>query len=238
METIKNELIPVLKKVVKELTTTASEWANRTFTPQNVQKARRFVTQNKKLLLGLAAAFVMYSFIFGGSSGRISKEVPSKVATKARKFGATERGARKLVQEFAAPGADFWEFTQMIKPTRADYRAYFKKSVADELYEAYEQDIWNGRYSGQGLHRQPAENYVILRFSNTTKLKKGKKDGFEADLTKLADYIKNDIPYCEFRVVLQGKRKGTYYNNMVYVNGRWVIFPNLWGVMKDLGHIE
>ena len=196
-----------------------------------------FTQKNKKALLGIGAVIFLYAACSKGNDS-IPAEVSEAVAEKVSQYPSTEKGARQLVELFAQPGADFWEFTQMIKPTQEDFQAYFTKDVADDLYEIYEEKIWNGRYAGQGLHRKPAQNYVILIHGNTTKLKKGRYGGFQAELSQVAEFIKDGYPYCEFSVVVQGKRKGTYYNNMVYVNGRWVIFPHLWGMLKELGHLE
>lgn len=237
METIKNELLPVLKKIAKELAQKMQTWAQTTFTPENLAAANAFVQKNKKALLGIGAVVLLYAAC-SKSGGDIPSDVPEAVAEKVAQYPSTEKGARQLVETFARPGADFWEFTEMVKPARQDFQAYFTKDVADDLYEIYEEKIWNGRYAGQGLQRKPAQNYVKLIHGNTTKLKKGKYGGFQADLTQIADFIKDGFPYCEFSVVVQGKRKGTFYNNMVYVNGRWVIFPHLWGMLKATGHLK
>jgi len=238
METIKNELIPVLKKIGKEISAELKKWVKKTMTPENQKKSKAFVIQNKKPLMSLAALFILFNLFFGGTDS-IPTEVPKETAVKASQYGLSEKGARELVKLFATPGADFWEFTQMVKPVKEDYQAYFKADIADELYEAFEEHIWNGRFSGQGLSRKPAQNYVVLRFGSTTPLKKGDKSGgFRAELTQVSEFIKDDIPYAEFDLAVQGNRTGTYYNNMAYVNGHWVIFPKLWFVLKKMGKIE
>lgn len=202
--------------------------------PEKIEAAKAFIKKHKTVLMGVLAVFLLY-VACSDSNASIPKDVPKEAAKAAGKFSPTAEGARELVKIFAAPGADFWAFTEMVRPVKADFEAYFTKDVAEKLYEAYDTEIWNGKYAGQGLHRQPAQNYVVLHFSNTTIQKKGKSGGFRSDLSQVAKYIKDDFPYCEFELVIQGKRKGTFYNNMAYVNGRWVIFPGLWGVLRKIG---
>lgn len=202
--------------------------------PEKIEAAKVFVKKHKNILIGLAAVLMLY-VACADRNDAIPKDVPAEAAKMAGKFNPTEEGARELVKIFAAPGADFWEFTELVKPVKADFEAYFTKDVAEKLYEAYETEIWNGKYAGQGLHRQPAQNYVVLHFSNTTTQKKGKTGGFRSDLSQVATFINDGFPYCEFELVVQGKRKGTFYNNLAYVNGRWVIFPGLWGVLRKIG---
>jgi hypothetical protein len=76
---------------------------------------------------------------------------------------------------------------------------------------------------------------LLLWAASSGELKKGTGDSefFPAGYMKAAPHFKDGLTFYRFKFVRPGEATGFAWDGLVFVNGRWVIFPKPWRVVGD-----
>ncbi len=138
--------------------------------------------------------------------------------------------ARKLVQKFMAPGADYVSLSAAIFPREDDVRAVFGEPLASNLVAFY------AKIFQPGMSIKPkAEHSDFLVWQTTTgRLKKGDPiiGNFAGGIKKVTPYFIKDVPIARFKFAKSGETLGLSYDSLYHVNGRWVLMPKPWRGLK------
>lgn len=156
----------------------------------------------------------------------------ARAASAQEVFPPTERGARAVAAQFlAASGVDPRAAMQRLRPTRADYRAVYKEPVAGDL-EAANDRLWE---KGETLRVSAQRTEILMLVVLTDDLIDGKPalSEFPGGYKRVLPSLKRGIPIARFKYVEPGKTMGLAVDGLVHVNGRWVLMPKPWTVVKQ-----
>ncbi|MBM3619783.1 MAG: hypothetical protein FJX20_03750 [Alphaproteobacteria bacterium] len=146
-------------------------------------------------------------------------------------FPSTEAGARAVAAQFlATSGVDQAAAMKRLRPTQADYLAVYKEPVAGAL-EAENDRHWE---KGETLRVGAQRTEILMIVVPTDDLIDGKPvlSEFPGGYRRVLPYLKRGIPIARFRYVEPGKTTGLAVDGLVHVNGRWVLMPKPWTVVK------
>ena len=156
---------------------------------------------------------------------------PARPAAPKLDFPGTADGAKALLAKFVAEGADTAALTTGLRPTSADYAAVFVGDAAKKAEAAYG-PAWE---AGQLVVRPKAgQTEVLLSQATTDQLKAGDEaaKAFPGGYAKVVDQLKPGLTLYRFKFVEPGKELGMAFDGLVYVNGRWAIFPKPWRALR------
>jgi hypothetical protein len=148
-------------------------------------------------------------------------------------FPGNMEGARQLLLQFLQPGMDKEALTKKLQPRLEDFQAVFKTEVAAKVEEGYRQPWEEGKII---IHGQPGETDLLLWSATTEELQKqsGEAAAFPLGYTKASAYFKEGLRFYHFKFVRPGEKLGFAWDGLIYVNGRWVIFPQPWRVIPGI----
>ncbi len=162
------------------------------------------------------------------------KPVPSaSVATAApspRNFAGNEPGAKELLAQFVAGGADHPTLSKTLRPTSADYRELFDEETATQI-EAAATPQWD---SGKMVVApKPGQTEVKIWSASTEDLRAGTGSAkeFPGGYAKVASRLKPGAVLYRFTFTEPGHDLGMAYDGLAHVNGHWVIVPKPWRMM-------
>jgi hypothetical protein len=161
------------------------------------------------------------------TSGGANASAPA--ATTASTHPGTEEGAKALLAEFVAPGADTAALSRQLRPTKADYEAVFEPELAAKADAVYG-PAWDG---GQLVVAPKAGQTEVKVYSATSDELKGwtgNASEFPGGYKEVAPQLKPGVKIYGFRFVEPGESLGMAYDGLVHVNGHWRIFPKPWRV--------
>ncbi|MBU0506276.1 hypothetical protein KJ708_09805 [bacterium] len=146
-------------------------------------------------------------------------------------FPNTTEGAKQLLEQFLKPGADYKTLTNSLRPTQADFDAFFKETAVQKAYQGY-QPPWNA--GAIVVKNNPGQTAVILTAATTDELKTatGNASAFPGGYAQVAPHLKSGVTVYRFKFVKPGETLGMAYDGLVYLNNHWVIFPKSWRVLK------
>jgi hypothetical protein len=182
----------------------------------------------KSVYAAIAAVglFIVVPFAGCGDSGKQSASGTTSENSVAEQSG-DEDGARALLQEFLAPGAQFEELTKKLRPADADYDAVFAEDVAAKARALYN-DAWNKG----GMVIAPKEGQTTLNLwgATTGDLQSwtGYASEFPGGYRDVASKFKDGLTFYRFKFVPPGEDLGMAFDGLVFVNGHWAIFPKPW----------
>lgn len=141
----------------------------------------------------------------------------------AKGFPPTDAGARALLQQFFAAGADLVALTATLRPGPNDYRAVYKEPFASALEKTHSA-MWKGR---PAVRPKAGQSELLMFFASTTDLIARKKALaiFPGGYKQVVPHMKPGIPIVRFKFVKPGERLGMAFDGLVYVNGRWLLMP-------------
>lgn len=151
--------------------------------------------------------------------------------TVAQGHPGTPEGAKALLQEFVKPGADCAALSRALRPNKEDYAAVFAGDMATQAEAGYE-PAWN---DGKIVIRPKETQTEVKVWSATTEEIKngaGNAPEFPGGYQRVAPHLKDGLTLYRFTFVEPGQEYGMAYDGLVYVNGRWAIFPKPWRVMR------
>lgn len=144
------------------------------------------------------------------------------------KFPGTKDGAQALLREFLKPGADLKKLTMELRPTKEDYRAFFKDENDATRAEAFANKMWD---SGEAVIA-PKEGQTELRLFSTTTKQMSAYEGDYAEFPTAFQALENDLnpdlTFYAFKFVKPGETSGMAFEGLTHVNGKWRIFPKIW----------
>ena len=172
----------------------------------------------------------------GGSDKGGAGAKPGAAKVDRPSYPGTLEGAKKLCEEFLAPGADMAALTKRLRPDPADYAAFFAGPLAETAKKAYEA-AWD---AGQiTVSRKPKQTQVVIweakteQLSNEPKGNMMKSDArnFPGGYAKAAKHMQPGLTVYRWKFVEAGKELGTGWDGLTHVNGHWAFFPKPWRVV-------
>lgn len=172
------------------------------------------------LIFTIAMSFVLLTGCGGGLGGSTTS-----------KFPGTKDGARALLSEFMKPGTDTKKLTAELRPSKEDYRAFYKEEATAERAEKFFEPLW----SGGSAVVAPKEGQSELKLYSATpeEMNADVPDTTEmpASLLALADDLKPGVTVYTFKFVKPGETSGMAFEGLAHVNGNWRLFPKPWRFM-------
>jgi len=139
--------------------------------------------------------------------------------------------AKLVLNKFLEPNADYLTLTNALRPTEADYKAYFSNGSWKTAMNKYNQ-LWD-KYP---FAIKPNEGQTELLLWPATvediKYGTGNSSKFPGGYKMIADKIESGHIIYRFKFVKPGKTIGMAFDGLVKVNGRWVIFPKPWRIFQ------
>ena len=139
--------------------------------------------------------------------------------------------AKVLLLKFLEPGADHSALTNTLKPTEADYKAFFTNDSWKTAMDKYN-ELWE-KYPF-AIKPNEGQTELLLWGSNIEDIKFGTGNAmkFPGGYKMIVDRIESGHIIYRFKFVKPGKSIGMSFDGLVKVNGRWVIFPKPWRVFQ------
>lgn len=139
--------------------------------------------------------------------------------------------ARKLLLEFLKPGADHSSLTRSLRPSKADYKAFFTNNSWKTAMDKYN-ELWDK--SPFAIKPNTGQTELLLWSSNIEDIKYGTGNAskFPGGYKMIVDRIETGHIIYRFKFVKPGEITGMALDGLVKVNGRWVIFPKPWRVFQ------
>lgn len=164
------------------------------------------------------------------SSAAWAHEVPDAgadeggTAVAAGGMQGSEDGAKTLLAQFVAPGADHLALTKSLKPTSADYKALFDGPTAAKVESTQAKDWESGKAA-----IKPKDGQTEVKVTSATGADlaagKGAEKEFSGEYKKFGKHILPTATLYRFKFVKPGEEKGTAYDGLAFVNNHWVIAP-------------
>lgn len=149
------------------------------------------------------------------------------IPAPAETYPGTDDGAKLLLREFLKPGADCPKLSRNLKPTPADYQAYFDAAAAEQAAKVYG-PAWEGKKVV--ISPNPGQTELVQFKATTDELKAGAASSreFPGGYKKIAARLNPGITVYAFKFVKPGESSGMSYDGLVFLNGRWIFFPKPW----------
>jgi hypothetical protein len=129
------------------------------------------------------------------------------------------------------PGADTRALSRELIPHPEDYSAVFVASAAERVRAAY-----RGPFEKGMLQVQPKPGQTQLKLEGATPsqlaARKGPGANFPRGYQRIADQLQPTVTVFRFSFSAPGGRLPMSYDGLVHVNGRWVMIPKPWRVLR------
>lgn len=180
----------------------------------------------KKTIL---VSLMVLSIAFIGCQNSTTPTTPATTTTAPQAMTDSSTpsiSAKDLLNKFFEPNADFKKLTADLKPTSADYAAYFDTSVAAEAEKNYD-TLWN---NSPAFQPQAGQTELLLYKATTEEIKNKTGEGadFPGGYADVIDKIKPNQTIYHFKFVKPGETLGMAFDGLVYINSHWVLFPKPW----------
>ncbi len=139
--------------------------------------------------------------------------------------------ARSLLMKFLDANADHATLTKALRPSEADYRAYFASNAWQTAMTKYN-ELWD-KYP-MAIKPNTGQTQLLLWSATIEDIKYGTGDAskFPGGYKMIHDKIEPGHTIYRFKFVQPGKNIGMAFDGLVKVNGRWVIFPKPWRIFQ------
>ncbi len=139
--------------------------------------------------------------------------------------------ARRLLGQFLDEGDHHASMTKKLRPTEADYRAYFTADSWQMAMQAYDQ-LWD--QMPFAIKPNPGQTKLLLWKATTEELKNrtGDAEQFPGGYFNVIHRIKPGHTIFRWKFVKPGKTIGMAFDGLVYINGAWKVFPKPWRALK------
>jgi hypothetical protein len=190
------------------------------FAPENVERAWIKMTHTNFIRL------LYNSKTFTAATGSGGTD-PSTVSGSS----SSMEQAKELLMKFLQPGADYNSMNKTLRPTQADYKAYFVEGSWQKAQTAYNQ-LWD-QYP-MAVKPKPTQTELLLWKASVEELKNGTGDSgqFPSGYKDIIRHIKPGHTIYRFKFVEPGKTIGMAFDGLVFINGHWVLIPKPWRVLK------
>ena len=145
-------------------------------------------------------------------------------------FPAGDEGARQLLMAFFDPGVDKEALTMSLKPSEADYKAYFKGDAASQAMDSY-RELWGSK---PVIGPNPGQTELLLFKATTDELIAAAPASqyFPGGYKRIPDKLAPGHTVYRFKFVQPGQDLGMAFDGLVHINGHWVIFPKPWRAFR------
>lgn len=145
------------------------------------------------------------------------------------KFPGTRDGARALLSEFLKNDTDRKKLTMELKPSKEDYRAFYKDEETAARAESFYERMWSS--ADTVVAPKDGQTEIKLAMATTEQLKDsdGEYAEFPTAMAAAAEvYLKPNQTLYAFKFVKPGESTGMAYEGLTHINGRWRLFPKPW----------
>lgn len=145
------------------------------------------------------------------------------------KFPGTRDGARALLSEFLKNDTDRKKLTMELKPSKEDYRAFYKDEETAARAETFFEKMWSS--SDTVVAPKEGQTELKLAMATTEQLKdsEGEYAEFPTAMSAAADvYLKPNQTLYAFKFVKPGESTGMAFEGLTHINGKWRLFPKPW----------
>ena len=124
--------------------------------------------------------------------------------------------------------------TAALQPKRADVEAVFVDTAIQNRVLAYTERLFKKEKFNIKLF--PDYNQVLVWTATVEDFETGRGDAmdFPSSFFKVVPFLKEKTVVHRFKFVKDDYPAGAGYEGLIYVNGRWVLFPKVWRVFEDL----
>lgn len=168
-----------------------------------------------------ALVLLVFVLLAGSWTQALSKGAPAK---------GGEREAREILLAMMKPGADKAQLSRALQPQGADYKAVFTGEMAQKAEAMYRPAWDSGKLVIEG---RPEQTELKLWAATTEDLQTGTGNAreFPGGYKKVAPFLNKGLVFYRFKFVEPGKDLGISFDGLVFVNGRFVIFPKPWRML-------
>lgn len=157
----------------------------------------------------------------------------SQACSKKSAFPATEEGAKAMLQQFLKPGADRVKLSLALKPKSGDYAKVFADAALAKKAETVYGGLWES-VKKRPLGPKEGQTEILLWGATTDELKAqtGNSSKFPGGYKTAAAKLKSGLKVYRFKFVKPGKRLGMAFDGLYNIDGRWVLMPKPWRLMR------
>lgn len=138
-----------------------------------------------------------------------------------------------LVYILSASKREIIDLTDRLQPTREEYELVFDAP--------YDKEVWRyhkrlRRFADVVVHPILKKQTAFLLWSATTEQLRdyeGEARNFPGGYREMAAYMKPGLTFYRFKFVEPGRKLGSAYDALIYLDGNWRIFHRPWTVMVD-----
>lgn len=147
-------------------------------------------------------------------------------------FSGDRDGAEALLKQFLNTQIDRAALTKKLRPNSEDFKAVFIKDSVKAAYEGYQRPWEEGKIVVRG---RPGQTQLKIWSATTEQLLKNTEEAqiFPGGYQVAAPHFKPGLTFYFFKFVVPGQELGFAWDGLVYVNGRWVLFPKPWRVLPQ-----
>jgi hypothetical protein len=130
-----------------------------------------------------------------------------------------------------APAEERARLTYALLPSREDCEAIFTPDFAAKVFR-YQRHLWRkARIIVRPLMDQQTD--LLLWRATTEQLESytGEARYFQGGYRELTPYLKEGITFYRFKFIEPGRKVGSAYDSLVYVNGHWRLIHRPWQVL-------
>lgn len=149
-------------------------------------------------------------------------------------FAAGREGVVALLQYIlSAEKKEITELTYQLEPSREEYEQIFEAPY-DRLVWRYHKRL--RRYADVRVHPILKNQTEFLLWSATTEelqLYEGEARNFPGGYREMAVYMKPGITFYRFKFVEPGRKLGSAFDVLIYIEGHWRLFHRPWAVLVE-----
>ncbi|WP_433294561.1 hypothetical protein ACQPZQ_10640 [Pseudonocardia sp. CA-142604] len=152
-------------------------------------------------------------------------------------FPGPPEGVRLIAEEFLKPDANPLALTMALEPADEDYAAVFDEETLSAARLHYD-----GFWATPSWIVSPAPGQTQFRIEMATSEQlaagTGAASQFPGGYRAIAPHLRPGLTIYEIIFVAPGQTNGVILDGLVYVNGKWRIFPAPWRVLtvNEPGH--
>lgn len=125
------------------------------------------------------------------------------------------------------------ELTYQLEPSREEYEQVFKAPY-DKLVWRYHKRL--RRYADVRVHPILKKQTEFLLWSATTEqlqLYEGEARNFPGGYREMATFMKPELTFYRFKFVEPGRKLGSAFDVLIYIDGHWRMFHRPWTVLVE-----
>ncbi|GAA3062674.1 hypothetical protein GCM10010464_28700 [Pseudonocardia yunnanensis] len=177
------------------------------------------------------------SLVMAALLGILSLIVTGCRGPELESYPGPPEGVRMIAEEFMKPDANPLALTLTLQPTDEDYGAVFNDERLPDARLHYDA-FWAKPSWVVGPAPGQTEFRVETATSEQLAAGTGAAPQFPGGYRAIASHFKPGLTFYEIIFVAPGQTYGVILDGLVYINGKWRIFPAPWRVLtvNEPGH--